>query len=115
MPDMTTRDYIHGTIVGVIADIQRNAGREVPQITDETVPFDHVIGFDSVCGVEAAVLISERLAVEIEQIPFVSPTGGHHTKVREIVDMLVISHGHRIVAGTVSASVTNASATGRPQ
>ena len=115
MQDATTRDYIHGTLIAVIADIQRNAGREVPQITDETVPFDHVLGFDSVCGVEAAVLISERLSVEVDQIPFVSLTDGHHTKVREIVDALVISHGRRIAVGAASASATGEPGTGTAQ
>lgn len=110
MPDVTTREYLKRALVEVIGDIQRDAGRDVPTITDDTVPLDQIIGFDSVCGVEAAVLISERVAFEIESIPFVSPKAGHHMTVREIVDSLVASHGHCVGAGIEPSSMAHASA-----
>lgn len=104
MPDTATREHILSTLIGVICDIQRNAGRDVPRITEDTVPFDHVAGFDSVCGVEAAVLVSERIGVEIEQIPFVSAKDGHHQTVCGIVDAMMASHGQRIVSGVRPAA-----------
>ena len=99
------RAYVHAQIVETLAEIQRNAGRDVPAISDDTVPFNDLAGFDSLNGVEAAVVFSERVAVEIDQLPLVKAGTSRLATVREVVDATVERHGAQIAAAIQSASV----------
>jgi hypothetical protein len=104
------RPIVRQRLVKVLTAIQRNAGREAPEITDDTIPFDHLPGFDSVNGVEAAVMLSADVSVEIDSIPFVAPADGHRMCVREIVDSICQQYGATIVGKpAASASPENPS------
>jgi acyl carrier protein len=96
MTDDYLRNMIRKTLVETISDIQREAKRKVPPLTDDTVPFDDVPGFDSVSGVEAAVLFSERMEVEIDEIKFVSSNTGKRMPVRDIVELILQKDGAAI-------------------
>lgn len=111
MAEPVVRDQVRQHFFETLAEIQRNAGREVPTITDETVPFDHLPGFDSVSGVEAEVTLSGRLGVEIDKIAFVLPRTGKHATVREIVDTIAEKYGARLSgkANTPHGATTAAS------
>lgn len=104
------RDHVRTQLVATLADIQRNAGREVPAISDETVPFTDLAGFDSLNGVEAAVLFSERVGVEIDELPLVKAGSGRLATVREVVDATVEKHGPQIAAAMKPSPIRTANA-----
>jgi hypothetical protein len=93
-------DKLHETftqaLLDAIADTQRRSGREVQPITEDTIPLLDLVGFDSHNGVEVEVLLSIRLGIEIEKVPFLSgKRGSKELKVREIVSALATKYGHK--------------------
>ena len=90
------RDFVQRRLVSVLSEIQRSAGRELPPISDETIPLDHLPGFDSLNGVEASVLLSEQLGLEIEEMTFIAPQSGRRLTIREATDDVVQRYGARI-------------------
>jgi hypothetical protein len=87
---MLSRDDIRSHLCAVIADIQVEAGWVPPALSDQVKPMSDLAGFDSLCGVDAEVRLSERLGVEIKQIPFKSR--GRDQSIGEIVDGLCTLH-----------------------
>ena len=63
-------------LLDAIADTQRNSGREAQQMTEDTIPLLDLVGFDSHNGVEVEVLLSIKLGVEIEKVPFLPGNEG---------------------------------------
>lgn len=110
MADNDLRNRIRSCLVETLSHIQREAKREVPQITEDTIPFDHLPGFDSVSGVEAAILFSERVGVEIDEISFVSAKTGRRMPLRDVVDSIVQKNGAAIAAKTPSHTTAAATA-----
>jgi len=88
------RETFTQALLESIAETQKQSGREVQTMTGETVPLLDLIGFDSHNGIEVEVLLSIRLGIEIENIPFrVGKRGSKELKVREIVSSLLNKYG----------------------
>ena len=109
MSDDGIRDFVRSQFIHTLQEIQRNAGREVPTITDDTVPFDDLAGFDSLSGVESAVALSTGIAVEVDELAFVAPRTGQRMAVRDIVGSIVEKHGRQIAAKMSSTSAATTS------
>jgi len=99
-------DKLHQTftqaLLDAIVETQRNSGREAQQMTEDTIPLLDLDGFDSHNGVEVEVLLSIKLGVEIEKVPFLAgKRGSKELKVREIVSALVSKYGNKysVLAG----------------
>lgn len=88
------RETFNQALLDSIAETQKNSGREIQPMTEETIPLLDLIGFDSHNGVEVEVLLSIRLGLEIERVPFrVGKRGSKELKVREIVNALLSKYG----------------------
>jgi len=82
-----TRDEIRQALSEALSEIQRESGRPESIMSDSLRPLNDMEGFDSLNAEEAAAMLSERLGVEIENNPFVSPKG-KPLRMDEIVDEL---------------------------
>lgn len=84
-------------VVQVVARVQEASGRSSGGIDISSRPVRDVEGFDSLCGVEATVMLSESLRVHIpeEHNPFVSKDGKRALSVSEIADTLCTYLGQR--------------------
>jgi len=69
--DEETIDWVRGQLIEVLLDIQRQGGRQEVALTGHSIPFDVLPGFDSINGVEAEVLLSKRLGIDLKHLPFV--------------------------------------------
>lgn len=99
--DEKLRGMLTSILLDSIADTQKNSGREVQPMTEETVPLLDLDGFDSLNGVEVEVLLSIKVGIEIEKVPFrVGKKGSKELKVKEIVSALARKYGHRLSALT---------------
>jgi hypothetical protein len=78
----------------------------MPAITENTVPLDQLEGFDSLSGVEAAVLLSETIGTEIDRLPLVAPATGKSLTLREIVGALITEYGSKIQSQDAVAVTT---------
>ena len=96
-------------LVGALGDVQRQSQRELPEIRDDTIPFEDLPGFDSVAGVEAEVHLSTRLGIEVDKIRFVSLRDGRRLSIREIAEDLEREYGRRKSSGDLSVSVPQGS------
>lgn len=77
-------------VVDAVRQVQEASGRPVGDIGPGTCPIRDVIGFDSLNGVEATVILSESLGQDIPDgyNPFVSRHGRRALSVSEITDSL---------------------------
>ena len=77
-------------VVQVIVKVQEVSGRPSVGISASTRPVFGVEGFDSLSGVEATVMLSESLGVELPGAynPFISEDGKQALSVAEIADAL---------------------------
>lgn len=97
--DEELRDRLTRGLLDSIAETQQRSGREKQEIGEDTIPFLDLACFDSHNGVEVEVLLSERLGVEIEDIPFhEGRRGSRELRVGEIVNVLIKKHGAKIRA-----------------
>ena len=81
---------ITAAVVQTVAHVQEMSGRPSVGIDVSTRPVGGVEGFDSLNGVEATVMLSESLGIDIpeDHNPFVSSNGKRALSVSEIVDKL---------------------------
>ena len=97
--DEELRNRLTRGLLDSIAETQQRSGREVQEVREDTIPFLDLACFDSHNGVEVEVLLSERLGVEIEDIPFhEGRRGSRELRVSEIVSVLINKHGAKIRA-----------------
>ena len=77
-------------VVQTVAHVQGMSGRPSAGIGASTRPVGGVEGFDSLSGVEATVMLSEFLGVELPEDynPFISTDGKRASSVGEIADTL---------------------------
>ena len=89
------------TIVQTVAHVQKVSGRSSVGIGLSTRPVEDVEGFDSLNGVEAIVMLSESLGVDLPEDynPFISSDGRRALSVDEIADTLSTYIGEKAVAG----------------
>jgi hypothetical protein len=100
-PDLTIVEKIRAHLIESLLEVQRQSGREVPSLGDDSVPFDDLPGFDSINGVEAEVLLSERLAVDLKHLPFLDE-GDRHLTVGEIARAVAAEIGAQLQRSRVS-------------
>ena len=88
-------------VVQTVAHVQEVSGRSSAAIGASTRPVGGVEGFDSLSGVEATVVLSESLGVDLPQEynPFISSDGKRALSVGEIADTLSAYIGEKAVAG----------------
>ena len=88
-------------VVQTVAHVQEVSGRSSAVIGASTRPVGGVEGFDSLSGVEATVMLSESLGVDLpeEYNPFISSDGKRALSVGEIADTLSAYIGEKAVAG----------------
>ena len=77
-------------VVQTLAHVQEVSGRSSAGIGASTRPVGGVEGFDSLSGVEATVMLSESLGVDLPEDynPFISNDGNRTLSVSEIADNL---------------------------
>ena len=84
------RQEIVTKVIQTVAQVQEMSGRPSGGIDTSTRPVGGVEGFDSLCGVEATVMLSDSLALQIPEDcnPFISKDGKRALSVGEIADGL---------------------------
>ncbi len=77
-------------VVEAVTQVQEVSGRSCGGIGASTRPVQDVEGFDSLSGIEATVMLSESLGVELPEDcnPFISEDGKRALSVGEIADTL---------------------------
>ena len=87
-------------VVQTVAQVQEMSGRSSAGIGASTRPVRDVEGFDSLCGVEATVMLSESLGVDLPEDynPFISKDGKRALSVGEIADNLSTLIGAEAIA-----------------
>lgn len=81
---------IAATVVETIAKVQELSGRSSIGIGAFTCPIGGVEGFDSLSGVEATIILSESLGIDLpgDYNPFISEDGRRALSIKEIADAL---------------------------
>ena len=87
-------------VVQTVAQVQEMSGRSSADIGASTRPVGGVEGFDSLSGVEATVMLSESLGVDLPEDynPFISNDGKRALSVGEIADNLSTLIGAEAIA-----------------
>ncbi len=87
-------------VVQTLAHVQEVSGRSSAGIGASTRPVGGVEGFDSLSGVEATVMLSESLGVDLPEDynPFISNDGKRVLSVSEIADNLSTYVGAEAIA-----------------
>ena|SRR6185503_18524442 len=82
---------IKALIIDAISEIQEMSGRSIPEMNDDTRPINGIEGFDSLSGLEAKHVISERLNHEFDEAfnPFVSEDGKRALRIREVAERIL--------------------------
>ena len=77
-------------VIQTVSQVQELSGRPSARVGKSTCPIGGMEGFDSLCGVEATVILSESLGVDLPQDynPFVSEDGKQALSIAEIADSL---------------------------
>jgi acyl carrier protein len=61
-----TRSDVKNLLIAVVCQIQKASGREVFEISGDTIPIRDLPGFDSLNGAEVTVEISTKLGKELK-------------------------------------------------
>ena len=95
------KQEIVAKVIQAVAQVQQMSGRPSADIGTSTRPVGGVEGFDSLNGVEATVMLSESLRVELPEDcnPFISTDGKRALTVGEIADTLSTYIEAEAVAG----------------
>ncbi len=86
-----TKKEIKDRLIKLLLKSQRKSGHEYVEITDKTVPYDNLPGFDSLILVEAIMNVSEELNYEFSGRDIfwtASHEKNHHNNIKEIVDKI---------------------------
>ena len=79
-------ETIRKLVIEVLHEVQTESGREWVDLSDRSKPIGLLDGFDSLTGIEATVILEERLRISlgVENI-FVSQEGDRALRLGEIV------------------------------
>ena len=80
------RARVEGVVIAAVRQVQETSGQPVGPIWSDTRPLQDIDSFDSYCGVEAALFISESLGCEIPCGVFLPNSGRRHLSVSEIAN-----------------------------
>lgn len=82
------KNEVMDKVADAINQIQETSGRTVAEISPNTRPFTDVAGFDSLNGIEATVILSDSLGVNLPDSVFTPKEGNQNLSVSEIADSL---------------------------
>ena len=83
------RDDIVRHVIQAVTQVQETSGRGVGGIGPDTRPLKDLQDFDSLCGVEATMLLSEAVGRELPDSVFEPQVGSRLLTVKEIADRVV--------------------------
>ena len=76
-------------VMGAIREVRTHSGKESVQLGPNTRPLRDLDDFDSLSGVEAAVLLSESVGLDLPDHIFTGSKGQRVPSIGEIADMVV--------------------------
>ena len=85
------RDDIVRQVIEVVTHVQETSGRSVGEIGPDTRPLKDLQDFDSLCGVEATVLLSDTVGRDLPDSVFVPQEGSRVLSINEIADRVLDS------------------------
>jgi acyl carrier protein len=88
-----TKEEIKRHFCAVLSEVQTDSGKDAPSLNDDTVPLTDLPDLDSLSRVDATVRLSERIGIEIKEIPFEDPKTGKEYSIQEIVALLEKAYG----------------------
>ena len=80
------KERVEGVVIDAVRQVQGSSGQPAGPIGSDTRPLQDIDLFDSYCGVEAALFISESLGCEIPCGVFLPKNGRRHLSVSEIAE-----------------------------
>ena len=80
------RQDVVSLVIDAVKQVQEASGRTVGNIGPLTRPLQEIDWFDSYCGVEASLFISESLGCEIPCEVFLPAEGRRHLSIGEVAD-----------------------------
>ena len=80
------RERVEGVVIDAVRQVQESSGQPAGPIGSNTRPLQDIDSFDSYCGVETALFISESLGCEIPCGVFLPNDGRRHLSVSEIAE-----------------------------
>jgi hypothetical protein len=85
-----TKDEIRTAVTAAIAEVEERCGRAVPPLPGQTRPVTDLAGWDSLLGVEATLIVEEKIGRElrIESIFVTDNDTPSARSVDEIVNVL---------------------------
>ena len=82
-------DNIKSAVVEVLKAVQKSSGKPYVDLVPDDEPIKKLDGFDSLTGIEATIMLEERLACEIDRnSAFVSEDGRRAMTLAEICEYL---------------------------
>jgi hypothetical protein len=95
--------WVTAEVIRAVAEIQVQCGREVGELNEHVVPLLDLGGFDSLNCLEAAVLLTGRLGVEVEHRVFATKRG-QPISCADIARTIIGQHGLRLVRPSEEAA-----------
>ena len=92
-------EKVEGVVIDAVRQVQETSGQPTGPIGSETRPLEDIDSFDSYCGVEAALFISESLGCEIPCGVFLPTSGRRHLSISEIAEKVGGQMKMGVVAG----------------
>ena len=83
------RDDIVHQVIQAVTKVQETSGRSIGGIGPDTRPLKDLQDFDSLCGVEATVLLSEAVGRDLPDSVFAPREGSRVLSVNEIADRVL--------------------------
>ena len=93
------RERVEGVVIDAVKQVQETSGQKTGPIGSDTKPLQDIDSFDSYCGVEAALFISESLGCEIPCGVFLPTSGRRHLSISEIAEKVCGQMRMGVVAG----------------
>ena len=85
------RDDIVRQVIEAVSHVQETSGRSVGEIGPDTRPLKDLQDFDSLCGVEATVLLSDTVGRDLPDSVFAPQEGSRVLSINEIADRVLDS------------------------
>ena len=85
------RDDIVRQVIEAVTHVQETSGRSVGEIGPDTRPLKDLQDFDSLCGVEATVLLSDTVGRDLPDSVFAPQEGSRVLSINEIADRVLDS------------------------
>ena len=83
------RDDIVRQVIEAVTQVQNSSGRSIGGISPDSRPFKDLQDFDSLCGLEATVLLSEAVGRDLPDSVFAPEEGSRVLSVNEIADKVL--------------------------